>query len=147
MQKRKLILPAGFTIERTDRKLGRNDPCPCGSGKKFKKCCSRSAQNSSYRRDPDKLPKLKIPDAEVKAAATSPEPPADKNATAIAMVNAGVAPRFVWAYLESGAYVTELNRNSHSPETLAKWDAALTAYNNASDDERKIMLVPATPDV
>jgi hypothetical protein len=22
-------------------KLGRNDPCPCGSGKKFKKCCAR----------------------------------------------------------------------------------------------------------
>ncbi|MFQ3574578.1 MAG: SEC-C metal-binding domain-containing protein, partial [Thermodesulfovibrionales bacterium] len=22
-----------------DRKIGRNDPCPCGSGKKFKKCC------------------------------------------------------------------------------------------------------------
>jgi uncharacterized protein YecA (UPF0149 family) len=21
------------------RKLGRNDPCPCGSGKKYKKCC------------------------------------------------------------------------------------------------------------
>ena len=21
------------------RKVGRNDPCPCGSGKKFKKCC------------------------------------------------------------------------------------------------------------
>ncbi|MDO9631303.1 MAG: SEC-C metal-binding domain-containing protein [Humidesulfovibrio sp.] len=20
-------------------KTGRNDPCPCGSGKKFKKCC------------------------------------------------------------------------------------------------------------
>jgi uncharacterized protein YecA (UPF0149 family) len=26
--------------EPTDRaKVGRNDPCPCGSGKKFKKCC------------------------------------------------------------------------------------------------------------
>ncbi|MCX8028090.1 MAG: preprotein translocase subunit SecA, partial [Thermodesulfovibrionales bacterium] len=24
---------------RKDRKIGRNDPCPCGSGKKFKKCC------------------------------------------------------------------------------------------------------------
>ncbi|GAB2671776.1 YecA family protein [Paenibacillus thermoaerophilus] len=24
----------------TRRKIGRNDPCPCGSGKKFKKCCS-----------------------------------------------------------------------------------------------------------
>ncbi len=24
---------------RTKKKIGRNDPCPCGSGKKFKKCC------------------------------------------------------------------------------------------------------------
>jgi len=23
-------------------KLGRNDPCPCGSGKHFKKCCLKS---------------------------------------------------------------------------------------------------------
>jgi uncharacterized protein YecA (UPF0149 family) len=22
-------------------KVGRNEPCPCGSGKKFKKCCGR----------------------------------------------------------------------------------------------------------
>jgi uncharacterized protein YecA (UPF0149 family) len=22
-------------------RVGRNDPCPCGSGKKFKKCCMR----------------------------------------------------------------------------------------------------------
>jgi len=26
-------------IRRSDNKIGRNDPCPCGSGKKFKKCC------------------------------------------------------------------------------------------------------------
>jgi len=24
-----------------DRKVGRNDPCPCGSGKKYKKCCGK----------------------------------------------------------------------------------------------------------
>ena len=24
-------------------KVGRNDPCPCGSGKKFKKCCGIAA--------------------------------------------------------------------------------------------------------
>jgi hypothetical protein len=24
---------------RTEKQVGRNDPCPCGSGKKFKKCC------------------------------------------------------------------------------------------------------------
>jgi uncharacterized protein YecA (UPF0149 family) len=23
------------------QKVGRNDPCPCGSGKKFKNCCLR----------------------------------------------------------------------------------------------------------
>ncbi|HZU08165.1 MAG TPA: preprotein translocase subunit SecA [Chloroflexota bacterium] len=26
---------------RAGRKVGRNDPCPCGSGRKFKKCCGR----------------------------------------------------------------------------------------------------------
>lgn len=29
------------TIKRTGYKVGRNDPCPCGSGKKYKKCCGR----------------------------------------------------------------------------------------------------------
>lgn len=28
-----------FLSVRTEPKAGRNDPCPCGSGKKFKKCC------------------------------------------------------------------------------------------------------------
>ncbi|MHC5088906.1 MAG: SEC-C metal-binding domain-containing protein [Planctomycetota bacterium] len=23
-------------------KVGRNDPCPCGSGKKYKKCCGKN---------------------------------------------------------------------------------------------------------
>jgi uncharacterized protein len=27
------------TYVRPEAKVGRNDPCPCGSGKKFKKCC------------------------------------------------------------------------------------------------------------
>jgi uncharacterized protein len=27
------------TVQRDDPKVGRNDPCPCGSGKKFKQCC------------------------------------------------------------------------------------------------------------
>jgi uncharacterized protein len=26
-------------IRRDAPKVGRNDPCPCGSGKKYKKCC------------------------------------------------------------------------------------------------------------
>jgi preprotein translocase subunit SecA len=31
------------TIVRAGPKVGRNDPCPCGSGKKYKKCCGRKA--------------------------------------------------------------------------------------------------------
>jgi uncharacterized protein len=27
------------TMKREEPKVGRNDDCPCGSGKKFKKCC------------------------------------------------------------------------------------------------------------
>lgn len=31
------------TVVRDGEKVGRNDPCPCGSGKKFKKCCGADA--------------------------------------------------------------------------------------------------------
>jgi len=42
----KPLVPAGYTVaergglQRTE-KVGRNDPCPCGSGKKYKKCCGQ----------------------------------------------------------------------------------------------------------
>ncbi len=32
------------TIRSADTKTGRNDPCPCGSGKKYKKCCAKEDQ-------------------------------------------------------------------------------------------------------
>ena len=32
---------AAQTYRREGPKVGRNDPCPCGSGKKYKKCCGR----------------------------------------------------------------------------------------------------------
>jgi preprotein translocase subunit SecA len=35
---RKIVL-----TQRTSTKVGRNDPCPCGSGKKYKKCCGASS--------------------------------------------------------------------------------------------------------
>ncbi len=30
------------TVRRSSPKVGRNDPCPCGSGKKYKQCCGRN---------------------------------------------------------------------------------------------------------
>lgn len=32
---------AGESVEADTAKVGRNDPCSCGSGRKFKKCCGR----------------------------------------------------------------------------------------------------------
>jgi len=32
-------------------KVGRNDPCACGSGKKFKHCCERARMHQQKRRD------------------------------------------------------------------------------------------------
>ncbi|MGE5188685.1 MAG: SEC-C metal-binding domain-containing protein, partial [Gemmatimonadota bacterium] len=38
------ISRAGVTTQRhASKKVGRNEPCPCGSGKKYKKCCGQGA--------------------------------------------------------------------------------------------------------
>jgi len=37
--------PKGVTYRRDAPKVGRNEPCPCGSGKKYKKCCGASGAN------------------------------------------------------------------------------------------------------
>jgi uncharacterized protein YecA (UPF0149 family) len=37
----KIPKPKDETVQRKE-KVGRNTPCPCGSGKKYKKCCGRN---------------------------------------------------------------------------------------------------------
>ena len=34
-------IESGVPYVREEPKVGRNDPCPCGSGKKYKKCCGK----------------------------------------------------------------------------------------------------------
>jgi hypothetical protein len=43
------IVGGDYTVRRPVAKLGRNDPCHCGSGKKYKKCCY--AKDQDLRRD------------------------------------------------------------------------------------------------
>ena len=47
LQERKTVTNQGEDVEKkpvhVGEKTGRNDPCPCGSGKKYKKCCGRAA--------------------------------------------------------------------------------------------------------
>jgi methionyl aminopeptidase len=45
-------------------KIGRNDPCPCGSGKKYKKCCINKSPVSRSQHHPEKHKiRLKTPEA------------------------------------------------------------------------------------
>jgi SEC-C motif-containing protein len=37
-------IESGVPYVREEPKIGRNDPCPCGSGKKYKKCCGKHAE-------------------------------------------------------------------------------------------------------
>ena len=36
-------IPKVETVVHDGPRIGRNDPCPCGSGKKYKKCCGKDA--------------------------------------------------------------------------------------------------------
>ncbi len=49
----------GVIQPRRSTKIGRNDPCPCGSGKKYKKCCAGNAKDRGPRQHPDK-PKIRL---------------------------------------------------------------------------------------
>ena len=40
------VLDDGLEVEIKHMKIGRNDPCPCGSGKKYKQCCLQADQQS-----------------------------------------------------------------------------------------------------
>ncbi|MCF6335581.1 MAG: SEC-C domain-containing protein [Spirochaetales bacterium] len=47
MKKQVGITNSSYNIKSTHTKVGRNDPCPCGSGKKYKKCCLNSVSPPS----------------------------------------------------------------------------------------------------
>lgn len=39
LERKELDAPSSSPVRRSGPRIGRNDPCPCGSGKKYKKCC------------------------------------------------------------------------------------------------------------
>ncbi len=42
MNKESVLEPQNSEHEKVAKKIARNDPCPCGSGKKYKNCCGKS---------------------------------------------------------------------------------------------------------
>ncbi len=77
-------IASGFTFKRETPKVGRNDPCPCGSGKKYKKCCGNTVQSparakisSEGRTDALRTASPTISSAQVRSLAVSDLPRLD----------------------------------------------------------------------
>ena len=122
--------------------VGRNEPCPCGSGRKYKKCCLAQA-NGTYKRDPDKLPTpVVLVDAAVTPAPTGTVKP-NVAVTAHALLNAKVSQSLVWAYICGGVYITETTKQLHPPHAVERWHAAIQEFNSLPVEQQAVRLKDA----
>ncbi len=132
--------------------IGRNDPCPCGSGRKYKKCCidkeitweSDESGNVS-RRVPMSdglanelsahMERLKgyygrelqdddllFPDTQLEHV---------EHHMSQAMQRAGIDPALIYAFEQTGLMVSEENQDSLSDDDLAAWYGAIEEFRNA----------------
>ena len=131
------------------RKIGPNEPCPCGSGKKYKKCCWSKRfqwlvdeQGNVYRRIPLDDPDLF--DQTMKAFrerhGREPDPhelifrdlghPEYVEAVMVnVMKRAGIPPALIYAYEKTGRIVTEQNKDKLTDAELDEWIKAVEEYH------------------
>lgn len=110
-------------------KVGRNEPCPCGTGRKYKHCCYD--RKFSYVRTPDGEIRREIPlnseaqeliqmqlqhfretfgrEAEPHDRIFWEEPEHVEHRIAQTMREAGIHPRFIYAFEKTGRLVSEEN--------------------------------------
>ncbi|OWK45527.1 SEC-C metal-binding domain-containing protein [Fimbriiglobus ruber] len=134
----------------TQKKISRNDPCPCGSGKKYKKCCwgkgfdwKADAEGNLFKSIPltsemtdlleqqrqrfvEKFGREPGPDDEI--FFDMPHPEHVEHMTVDAMKEAGIDPAIIFAYEKTGRLVTESNQNFLSDADLDEWQAAIEEY-------------------
>lgn len=58
---------------RKEAKIGRNDKCPCGSGKKYKRCClikKQIMEQEQFRREPEIVNEKETTESEDKETET-----------------------------------------------------------------------------
>jgi hypothetical protein len=132
------------------KKLSRNAPCPCGSGKKYKHCCY--GKGFDYEEDDDGTIFKSIPMSEemvdlleeqrqkfIEKHGREPGPndpvfldmphPEHLEHMAIeTMKEAGLDPAIIYAYEKTGRLVTEDNQHLLSDADLDEWDAAIAEY-------------------
>ncbi|MBW3597040.1 MAG: SEC-C domain-containing protein [Planctomycetes bacterium] len=96
-----------------ERKVSRNGPCPCGSGRKFKKCCGRTARPSGGAASPaHRIDERNTPEH-------------DRPLLAKKLRSLGVDPALIFAFEQTGLMISEENQHQFSEEEVRRFDAAL----------------------
>jgi len=126
---------------------GRNAPCPCGSGKKFKKCCGRP-EPISIRQSPYKTLAVQYTPAQQRAEQEfvgqwgfNPNPAQlmgymegghDEIEASVlrGMTAINAAPKFHYAVKKLHRLITPKNQQLVTPEEAEKWEAALAEYTD-----------------
>ena len=138
------------------KKISRNAPCPCGSGKKYKKCCYgksfdyveddagtvfKSIPISDEMSDLLKEQKQKFiakfgrePGPNDKIFFDMPHPEHMEHMTVEAMKKAGIDPALIYAYEKTGRLVTEDNQHLLSEADLDEWDDAIAEYEAQQEE-------------
>lgn len=131
------------------KKVGQNEPCPCGSGKKYKNCCwnkgfdwVRDSEGQIHKEIPisdelqqefqkyfaqfrEQYGRDIEPDEYIFSGLELPQMEADM---ILLLKQAGVPPALIYAYEKTGRFVTEKNKRFLTDQELKEWDDAVEEY-------------------
>jgi hypothetical protein len=141
----------------TPVKVSRNAPCPCGSGREYKRCCYAAAAPLVRRTDGELAHELPIGhemgeilrrqrEKFVARCGRKPGPddpifvdvPSDDEYDAMvtkAMQQAGVAPQVIYAFRKTGRIITEENAKFVPAAALEAWHEAIAEYEAVMEDQ------------
>jgi SEC-C motif len=112
----------------SEHPVSRNDPCPCGSGKKFKRCCGGAGVK------PRNEPNAALPDPDDDLLFPDASPDQLQEAAVEAMREVGVDPALIYAFEKTGLIVGEDNQRLIPPEAMAEWKQAVEEYRQREAD-------------
>jgi len=136
--------------ETTVKKEGRNEPCPCGSGRKCKHCCWKKGFDWAVDEHGDLHRRIPIDDAELleglrqACVGRGPDELAFGDLGHMEhveaemvdiMTQAGMDPALIYAFEKTGRIVTEENKNKLTDPGLTEWSEAVDEYRRLADKD------------
>jgi hypothetical protein len=141
----------GIFPESRKKKISRNDPCPCGSGKKFKKCCIDKDFEWLEDEDGNIFKSIPMSDDMMEMFGKQRQAFIDRNGREPApddpvfpdmphpehlehemvemMKRANIDPAKIYAFEKTGRLVTEENHDILTEAELMEWEAAIEEYD------------------